>query len=98
MSMEDRALAARQEQQDEQREEAQRDALRYELDRLRDEEALAATLVATAAETVFRNDPRDGDPVVTFARLRERTAAYVVARDNADNYQREHGLDNHREK
>lgn len=86
MSMEDRALAARQEQQDEQRERA------HELDRLRDEEALVATLVATAAEVVFRNDPRDGDPIVTFARLRERTAAYVTARDTADNYQREHGL------
>ena len=85
MSTWEQYLAARQEQQDEQRERA------HELDRLRDEEALAATLVASAAETVFRNDPADGDPVVTFARLRERTAAYITARDDADAYQREYG-------
>jgi len=86
MTMEDRALAARQEQIDAQRE---RD---HELVRLRDEERLAAESVATQAEVVFRNDPSDGDPAVTFARLRQRTAAYVAARDEADAFQREHGL------
>ncbi|QIK82428.1 hypothetical protein [Sanguibacter sp. HDW7] len=85
MSMEDRALAARQEAQDEQRERA------HELDRLRDEEVLAATLVATASETL-RREWRDVDPPEFVYQWRDRVDQYVTARDTADAYQREHGL------
>ena len=66
-----------------------------EYGRLRDVEDTAASLVLSAAESLFINarsqDPNRPDPTVVFAKLRTRTDAWVQARDDADAYQREHG-------
>ena len=90
MTGHDAAIYSEAERYEEQRERA------AEHGRLRDVEATAAELVLAASENVLTNarsqNPDRPDPAVVFAEWRDRTEAWIEARDAADAYQREHGL------
>ena len=89
MTGHDAAIYSETERYEEQREIAR------EYGRLRDVEDAAASLVLSAAENLFLNarsqNPNRPDPIVVFAEWRDRTEAWIEARDDADAYQREHG-------